>query len=59
MNDKQKEFISSVIKIILAITIAGMAGGKFFGLNIPVFHYPIYCLFALMLVLAGIIINKE
>ena len=58
MSEKQKAFIVSVIKIFIAIMLAGIAGGRFFGKEMTVLQYIILSSTTAFIFLFGFFIQK-
>jgi len=39
VNDKQREFVTAILKIVFTVIFAGMTGGKLFNLSLAWWHY--------------------
>jgi len=38
MNEREREFVTSIIKIVFTVILGGMAGGKIFNLDLTAMH---------------------
>jgi len=59
MNEKQKAFIESLLRIVIGIILAGMAGGKFFGKDLTIIQYVVLAVFTILFVVTGIIMQRK
>ena len=59
LNEKQKEFIISIIKIVIGILFAGMGGGKYLGKEMEPIQYITVTSVVLLLLVIGIILQKD
>jgi len=41
MNDKQREFLTAIIKVAFTILFGGMAAWKLFALDLKAIHYTV------------------
>ena len=59
MNEKQREFIVSIIRIIVGIILAGMAGGKFLGKELEIYQYIVMIVISTLLTVIGTVMLRR
>ena len=59
MNERQRDFVTAIIKIVFTVIFGGMAGGKLFDLSLNGWHYFLGLMTLALLFLLGFIIQRE
>jgi hypothetical protein len=59
VNDRQREFIASIIKIGFTVILGGMAGGRLFNLDLSALNYAIGTIILVALFGLGLVISGE
>lgn len=58
MNEKQREFVTAILKVMFTIIFGGMAAGKLFALDLELVRYVLASIGLLLILVVGIIIQK-
>jgi len=59
MNDKQREYVTAIIKIVIIVLLAGLVGGKFFNLDLQLWHYIAGLFFVAFIFTVGFLLQKD
>jgi len=58
-NEKQREFVTAIVKIVFTVALGGLAGGRLFSQNFTIWHYIVACVFLLRTFTLGLLLQKE
>ena len=58
MSERQREFVTAIIKIVFTVIFGGMAGGRLFNLELSTLNYAMGTLSLIVLFIFGLIISR-
>jgi len=58
MNEKQRDYITSIIKIVFTIMFGGLAAGRLFELSLNLTSYMISILSMTLILIAGYFLQR-
>jgi len=58
MNVKQRDYLTSIIKIVFTITLGGLAAGRLFSLQLNPVSYGSSIVFLAAILIAGYFLQK-
>ena len=58
MSEKQRDYITSIIKIVFTITLGGLAAGRLFDLQLNPISYGFSIVFLAAILIAGYFLQK-
>jgi len=59
VNEKQREFVTAILKIVFTVMLGGMAGGRLFNLDFSSWHYGIASVFLIGTFLLGFFLQRD